>query len=360
MLQLANILDYINWRGDIPFSSDPFNSVDGLILAQLAYLPLRGVVSTDFSIRMKMPHVYEHFDPDKVPESAKFFSFDHDCILLQKLAESPRFSGTQLTGYIDETKPEQELQFSAITCILEDGTVFISYRGTDGTVVGWKEDFNLGVVQQTGAQLYAVNYLNQHFTNFPRQLRIGGHSKGGNLAVYASAFCKPEIRPQILAVYSYDAPGFREEIVNTEEYKSILPKIKSIIPESSVVGLLLANSMEHTIIKSQSSGIKQHFAYSWEVLRNEFVRAEELSESSALIQKALSGWLADFSDEERKIFVDSVFEVINAPEKGTFKEINQNKRSSYLAMLKAVGKLPPDRQAILIDAFKKIAKNAVS
>jgi len=355
---MANILDYINWRGDIPFSVDPFNEVDGLILAQMAYIPLKGVVSTDFSIRMKMPHVYEHFDPDKVPENAKFFSFTHDCILLQKLAESSRFSGTQLTGYVDQTT--DEMQFSAITCILEDGTAFVAYRGTDGTIVGWKEDFELGVVKQTGAQLYAVNYLNQHFSRFPRQLRIGGHSKGGNLAVYASAFCKPEIRSQMLNIYSFDSPGFREEIVNTDGYQSIMSKTISIIPESSVVGLLLSNSMEHQIIKSSSTGIKQHFAYSWEVQRNSFVPAEKLTETSEVIQKALSGWLADFSDEERKIFVDSVFDVIGASEKSTIREINQNKRSSYLAMVKAVGKLPPDRQAVLIDAIMKIAKNAVS
>ena len=354
---MANILDYLTWRGDIPFSVDPFNAVDGLILAEMAYIPLKGIVSPDFSIRMKIPHVYEHFDPDKVPETAKFFSFTHDCILLQKLAESPRFKNTQLTGYSDKTT--EKMQFSAITCVLEDGTAFVAYRGTDGSVVGWKEDFELGVVKQTGAQLEAVNYLNR-FARFPRQLRIGGHSKGGNLAVYASAFCKPEIRSQILNIYSFDSPGFREEIVNTEEYQSILPKTVSIIPESSVVGLLLSNSMEHTIIKSQSSGLKQHFAYSWEVLRNAFVHADKLSDTSEVIQKALSGWLADFSDEERKIFVDSVFDVIGASEKGTFREINQNKRSSYLAMVKAVGKLPPDRQAVLIDAIMKIAKNAVS
>ncbi len=355
---MANILDYLNWRGDIPFSVDPFNEVDGLILAELAYIPLNGIVSPDFSIRAKLPHIHEHFDPEKIPETEKFFGFSHDCILLQKLAESPRFKNTQLTGYADETT--DKMQFSAITCILEDGTAFVSYRGTDGSIVGWKEDFELGVVTQTGAQLHAQNYLNRHFARFPRQLRLGGHSKGGNLAVYAGAFCKPEIRSQIINVYAYDSPGFREEIVNSEEYKSILPKVISIIPESSVIGLLLSSLSEHIVVKSSSNGIKQHFAYSWEVLRNAFVRADGVSDSSEVIQKALSGWLADFSDEERKIFVDSVFDVIGASEKGTFREISQNKRSSYLAMVKAVGKLPPDRQTILIDAIMKIAKNAIS
>ncbi len=139
-----------------------------------------------------------------------------------------------------------------------------------------------------------------------------------------------------------------------------MPKTISIIPESSVVGLLLSSSMKHQIVKSSSTGLKQHFAYSWEVLRNTFVPAEKLTDTSEVIQKALSGWLADFSDEERKIFVDSVFDVIGASEKSTIREINQSKRSSYLAMVQAVGKLPPDRQAVLIDAIMKIAKNAVN
>lgn len=354
---MANILDYLDWRGDIPFSEDPFNEVDGLILSEFSYLPLEGIVPKDFTVRMLLRNVYQRF-VQRVKDDADLYTYPQDKELFQKLAESRRYQFTQLTGHQSFLDAETELQFSAMTCILEDGTAFVVYRGTDNTIIGWKEDFNLSYVQQTGAQMYALDYLNDNFTRFPRQLRVGGHSKGGNLAVYASAFCKPEIRSQIQQVLTYDGPGFREEIVNTDAYRSMLPRVSSYIPESSVIGLLLSNDMQHIFVKCSVSGIMQHLAYNWDVMRNRFVQAEELSKSGSLVNKTISGFLSDMNDEDRKTLVGAVFDVIGAPEKDTFREINQDKKSSYSAMLKAVKNLSFDQQKTVLESIVKIAKNS--
>ncbi|MBR3630204.1 MAG: DUF2974 domain-containing protein, partial [Oscillospiraceae bacterium] len=248
--------------------------------------------------------------------------------------------------------------FTAMTYILDDGTGLAVYRGTDGSVIGWKEDFNLSFMQQTGAQSEALRYLNENAGRFPQFLRVSGHSKGGNLAVYASAFCKPEVRSRITQVLSYDGPGFREEIVQTPEYRSIVPRIRSFIPESAVIGMLLNNDIDHTIIRSNVNGIMQHFAYNWEIHRNAFVTVSKLSKSGEMINNAISDWISRLTDEERRELVDTVFGVLGASEKETFHEINAHKLSSYPAMLKALSKLSPEQQKLVLEAIVKMARSS--
>ena len=353
---MANILDYLDWRGDIPFSADPFNEADGLILSQFVYVPLNDIIPPDFGNNITLKEAFEKYDPSAVDEKSKIISFDEDNILFEKMAQSERFGNIRLMGYTENIDPEKETQFKAVTCILENGMFFISYSGTDDTVIGWKEDFNISYMKQTFGQLQAVNYLNDNFKN-KCVIRTGGHSKGGNLAIYASVFCDRNIKNSVAEIYSYDAPGFREEITQSWQYLGMLPKIKSFVPESSVVGMLLNNSMEHKIVKSSAMGIKQHISYNWEILRNRFVLTQELSKSGHIINKALSGWIDDFNDEERKLFTETLFSVLEAPEKDTIKEIAKNKWSAYSAMFRAIRSLSPEQQAVIKDAFKKIAKN---
>ena len=355
---MSNMLDYLDWRGDIPFSVDPFNEIDGLILSQLAYLALDGIIPPTFSVRVQLRRSYERYEADRLAGIERQVTFQQDLVLFAKLAASRRFANTQLTGYRSAADSEAELQFSAMTCILEDGTGLVVYRGTDGTVIGWKEDFNLSFMQQTGAQSEALRYLNENAGRFPQYLRVSGHSKGGNLAVYAAAFCKPEVRSRIIQVLSYDGPGFREEIVETPEYRSILPRIRSYIPESAVIGMLLNNNIEHTFIRSNVSGIMQHFAYNWEIQRNAFVTVSKLSKNSEVLNNAITLWLEQLSDEDRKELVDTVFSVFGASEKETFHEIKAHKLSSYPAMLKALSKLSPEQQKLVIEALIKMGKSS--
>lgn len=357
-MQMANMMDYLEWRGDIPFSVDPFNEIDGLLLSQFAYLSLEGIVPSSFSVRVLLRHAYERYSADRNAGIEREVTFIQDLALFERLASSPRFCNTQLTGYQSIADTEAELQFSAMTCILPDGTGLVVFRGTDGTVIGWKEDFNLSFMHETGAQYHARAYLDQNAGRFPQYLRVSGHSKGGNLAVYGSAFSKPEVRSHITQVLSYDGPGFREEIVNSEEYRSILPRISSYIPETSVIGMLLNNDIDHTIIKCSVSGIMQHFAYNWEIRRNAFCTVAKLSKSGEVINNALSGWIAELEDDERRELVQTIFGIIGAPEKDTFHEINSSKLRSYPAMIAALRKLTPEQQKLVIEALKKMAKNS--
>lgn len=355
---MANMMDYLEWRGDIPFSVDPFNEVDGLLLSQFAYLALDGIVPSDFSVRVLLRHAYERYSAEREAGIERTVTFIQDLALFERLANSPRFYNTQLTGYQCVVDAETDLQFSAMTCILSDQTGFVVFRGTDNSVIGWKEDFNLSYMPETGAQQHARAYLDRNAGRFPQYLRVSGHSKGGNLAVYGSAFCRPEVRSRITQVLSYDGPGFREEIVESAEYRSIRPRISSYIPESSVIGMLLNNALDHTIIKCAVSGIMQHLAYNWDVKRNSFSTAAKLSKSGEVINSAISGWISELGDEQRKELVQTIFGILGAPEKETFHEINSNKLRTYPAMLAALRKLSPEQQKLVIEALKKMAKNS--
>ena len=356
---MANILDYLIWRGDVPFSVSPFNEVDGLILSEFSYLPMEKVFTGGYSEELTIREISKRYDSNAVDEKDRILSFEYDNRLLMLMSNSDRFGNMRVTGYVNIISRQAEFQFSAVTCVTDDGVTFVSFRGTDGTVVGWKEDFTFSYTDQTSGQYYAVSYLNTRLAGSTGPVRVGGHSKGGNFAVYASAFCDPMLRERITDIYSYDSPGFRKDITESADYKRILPLVHSYIPESSVVGMLLESDSEHVTVKSSVNGILQHLAYNWEVIGRIFARTDKLSRSGAMVNRAISGMLEDLSDEDRKNFTEAVFGVLEAPDKMTMKEIVKGKFAAYSSMFRAFRDLPPEKQTVLKDTLKQLAKSAI-
>ncbi|MCR5718643.1 MAG: DUF2974 domain-containing protein [Oscillospiraceae bacterium] len=352
---MANILDYLDWRSDVPFSVSPFNEIDGLILSEFVYLPFEGIVPHSFTLRISIREAREQFLSERIDENSRNFTFDRDLALFDRLACSERFGSTQMTGFI--ARNDEETQFSVITFLLGDGTTYIAFRGTDNTLVAWKEDMNLSVMSATCAQELACDYLNAHFIQHPRPLRLGGHSKGGNLAIFAAAFCREEVRSRILAVQAYDSPGFREEIADSPEYAAILPKISTYIPESSVVGMLLNSRTDPVIVKSSGNNIEQHFAFNWEVRRDCFSEAAALSGSGDRISRALAAWINQYEDEQRRQLIDLVFGVLGATDAHTIQDLTRDKRSTVSAVVHAVRSLPNEQQKFLLDAFMGFARS---
>lgn len=353
---MANIIDYLKWRGDIPFSVDPFNEVDALVLCQFGYIRFDGCISSELSQRKSVQEAYRDFDSSLVPDSDKIISFEQDTELFAEMAKSRRFGDMMISGYRSIVSTDEDIQFSALTCFPSDGSVFVVFRGTDGTIVGWKEDFMLSYVQQTGSQLLALEYINDNFKGLNCPIRLGGHSKGGNLSVYSLMMCDESIRSRIINVYSFDGPGFRDEIVQSADYKSILPLVKSYIPDGSVIGRLLGSESEHKIVKNSVTGIMQHLTYNWQVERNLFVTADKTSKSGNVINRTINGWLDDFDDKERENFVTTVFDVLETSS-GSSNMSDLKGLKGYTSIFKTIRKLSPDQQGILLDAFKKIARS---
>ena len=305
---MPKMFDYLKWRGDLPFSQAPVNPVDALIFSSLCYTEFGDIVTDDPIRPVFFKDAVDHFF--SLPDHEKRVRVKKDLELLLEAAESPRFRNVGLCFYRDEMIEEEESQFAAMTFLLDDGSAFLSYRGTDYTLVGWKEDFNMSFQDTVPAQRKAAEYLTEFAGVFSGPMHLGGHSKGGNLAVFAAAEADTGIQARIRRVYNLDGPGFGSYLMGTEGYLSIVPKIETYIPQSSIIGMLLEHEEPYTVIKATQVGIMQHDPYSWELLGGNFIQAEDLSPDNKFMDKTLKHWLSGMTMEQRNEFVDTIFSLL--------------------------------------------------
>ena len=288
---MGNIMDYISWRGDLSFEQSQFNEVDNLILACFSYVNLDGIsaVTKQKGIGLKkLTKEFMKLHTMKELEADKSF-IRLAPFMMMKMAKSVRFGKCVVRNYVNDIVTEAEQQFAAMEIVLEDGTSYVSFRGTDDTIIGWKEDFNLstGVVP---AQKRAIEYLQKISEHTDGMLRVGGHSKGGNLAIYGSVMCK-SAHEKILEIYSNDGPGFSREFQELPEMKEMMPKIIRIIPEYSIIGTLLEHEKEPVIVASSSKGLLQHDGFSWEVQGPALVRRDSLNKTALRFIEILHKWI---------------------------------------------------------------------
>lgn len=349
---MTNILDYIKWRGDLLMERVPFCDVDAVILSQLSYTRLTGVVTENFwgepvTIEAAAKIVLE--EPERLKQN-------EDEELWQLVMESDRFKDLVLTGYVDRFDIAAEKQFSAVTALMPEGKAAVVYRGTDLTIVGWKEDFNMSFADYVPAQEEAVAYMNTAGKNLPdREFVLCGHSKGGNLAVYGGAFCTPELQQRICSVRSFDGPGFSEENVEKAGMKAILPKTRTFLPQSSVVGMLLEHEEEFTVIHSRSIGLMQHDLYTWEIMGGRFVVEEETTDSSQFIDKALKQWLQNMPKDKREGFVETVFSILDDCNAVTLKELFSRKNA--LTVMKNLKEMEAEERELIQEGMSILSRS---
>ena len=354
----TTMYDYLSWRGDLLFSQDPFNEVDNMILAQLSYVDFDDIVSDDREEKISIGDVcrlyWEQHTEEEIRKRESFVKLSP--FLLRPVAESRRFRNMVLTGYVNYISASSEAQMSAVQFELEDGTVYVAFRGTDETVVGWKEDFNLSFMPQTEGQRLAVEYMKIYFRDTDLRLRVGGHSKGGNFAIYASAFSGPEIERQVEQVFTNDGPGFLEEVTQTPEYRRVLAKTISIIPADSVIGRLLDSDLQPRVVKSSAVSIMQHDAMTWQVMGNRFVRAER-TENSQFIEKVLTDWLNKVDDESRRVLVDQIFSVMQATGAETMKGVRTANLQSLTEAIQFARNLPKEDRKEITQVFAQLLRS---
>ncbi len=306
---MANIFDYIKWRGDLRFAQDPPNGVDALVFSSLAYIRYGGRAAEAPREPISLREAAEEFFALEDHESRSRVMKDQD--LLYAAAQSRRFGESLLCMVREQFVPEQETQFAAMTFLLDDGSMFLSYRGTDNSLVGWKEDFNMTFQQTIPAQRLALQYAREVSMEFQRPMYLGGHSKGGNLAVFAAARSSPMVQQRILGVYNNDGPGFTKYLMGDPGYVAMVPKIKTYIPQSSIIGMLLEHEEPYLVIRSKSVGVLQHDPYTWDVMGNAFLPVEEITETSQFVDSTIKTWFADMSNAERGQLVDVMYALLS-------------------------------------------------
>lgn len=372
---MSGIIEYSLMNAHKDFHTLPFSKVDGLIFAQLAYLDYdifvpdkqlfaRGIT---FS-RISEQEGFENLFP--LERTAR-----KNLLLFNSMAYSKRYRKVRINYHENVFDPGKAIQFSATTFLLPDGNACVSFRGTDSTITGWRENFDMLYNDTVPAQLLSVKYLNKVASKIKGKITVVGHSKGGNLAIYSSVMCSEKTKEKIIEVQSFDSPGFTEDFVTSQEYLQMERRIVKFVPEESMIGMLLSNTDSYRIVKSEGEGIHQHDPFLWIVEDNDFVTGERIHTSAKLVTNTLKEWMGNYNLQQRQLFVDGIFDIIEATNAqnaksfiewseylkdntslffDTIKDLDPEIRSF---MLKFLGSIFPSAKDSLLVTPKKIIKN---
>jgi len=350
---MNNIITYTLENLDT-FEKRPFNSVDSLVLSSASYIHFPEVlpeITGWKGIRLQELYCAEHFEEmfHNIPllEDTKQ--------LFYALAASPRFRNIRIMGYTEQFDLVSEKQFSAMTFLVQPGLYYIAFRGTDSTLVGWKEDFNMAFQSPIPSQEEAVCYIEKAALYCPGKILVGGHSKGGNLAVYASAMCRENIRSRIAKIYTHDGPGFLESTLKSPEFQCISSRIEKTLPQSSVIGMLLEHRENFEIVKSNTLGLLQHNQFTWEIEGNNFIYIEKLTKNAKFTDKTLSDWLNHLSEEERERFVDALYRVLSTNNLTSIDDFKADWQTAIPATLHALSQLDGNTKKFILHTLKKLA-----
>ena len=357
---MANILDYLDWRGDLTLAQSPFNEVDALLLAELSFIEFEGIVpppELGRGLRLR-DAASAYFARRKSRSDAMGLLVPGDIpAMLRAMAGSRRFGDVMVNAFEERIDEALEQQFAAVTVDLGDGTVYVSFRGTDDTLVGWKENLNMSFLAEVPAQERAVRYLERTARQYPdRKLRVGGHSKGGNLAIYSAVKCAQETQDRIVGVYNNDGPGFLNDLSATAEHRRIAERIHPVVPQSSVVGMLLEHEKNVQVVHSTYEGIMQHDGFSWEVRGTQFVHLDDFSHEGKLLDETIDAWADALTAQQRESFADALYEVLTATGARTLSELGGEKLKSAVSILKGYKSLDRETREALSGAFKLLLR----
>lgn len=385
---MANIIDYVKWRGDLEMQVDPFNDIDGLILSELVYVEFKGIVPAflEDGNRCLEDVAKDFFKLNDIEQLMSEFSFTKDAIqLLKVMAESKRYKNILLSDYLNELDYQEIKQFAAITFQLPDNTIYVAFRGTDDTILGWKEDFMMTYTLPIPSQIRAKEYLKQiskkkynrslsyiiknrnfktsiisslkqYFNQYFKgvKIRLGGHSKGGNLAVYAACNNDEKVIERIIEIYNNDGPGFSLETLKVPEYQKIAKKIKKFVPEGCVFGIMLEYLEEMIVVKSDAKGLMQHNGFTWQIEGIHFIESKSINQDSQAMDTAFKSWLSKVDRETRKNAVDSIFNIIEAAKIKKINDFSEKTFTHLITALKELKNMDSESRNALIQFFKTL------
>lgn len=350
----GTIIDYVKEYGDRDWKSFPLNDVDSLVLCQLSYLKFDGMVPSlrENKAFVSLEDIYQHADYEKLYADERYEKDNR--ALFEAMVNSKRYRHLKLNCYINIVEKEWETQFSAVTCLLEGGTMYIAYRGTDETIVGWKEDFNMAFLDPVPGQAYSVKYLNMITGKLNNRLYLGGHSKGGNLAVYAAMKCIPSVQKRIIKIYSMDGPGFRPEVLASSRYEEIAGRVVKILPNSSVIGMIFEKDIHYRTIESKTFGLAQHNPFTWKVENGQFVEADDIYERRRRMDDTLNEWILSLDEKQLRTFVDTLYQVISASKADNLIDFTADWRKSMTGVIGALKEVDEQTVKMLKEMVKAL------
>ena len=321
---MANALDYIKWRGDLSFSASPLNEVDMFVFSQLAMPDYSGIVEAGNRVRIKdvSAGYFESHNEDF--RNLGILQSDSVLPMLKALASVPRYKDLYISNYVSKIHAEKEEQFSALSVENPGEFLCVIFRGTDDTIIGWKEDFNIAAKEYVPAQLDATRYLNDAVRNFEKgSVYVCGHSKGGNLAIYSTVAADEEVRKRITGTISFDGPGFRDSFFEMEGYKSVKNRLATVYSENAIIGLLMRTAGKTYIVKTKAFGIQAHDGFNWEIMGPRFVKCSRLSLASQKFNAVIDETMENMDEAARLALIDELFDALFSTGAKTITELSR-------------------------------------
>ena len=351
---MSDQFDYLSWRGDLSFAADKFNEVDGSILAMLSYINY-GAISKE---PVCMRDAAKNYCPNKKYDSVKLgliIPSKKINRLFCETAETERFGGALISDFEHKTSVKDSCQFAAVTYHLTDRCAVISYRGTDDSIVGWREDCCLSYLDEIPAQRLAVEYFERMVEKYPgEKFYLVGHSKGGNLALYAALSCKREYRRRISHVFSYDGPGLSKKKAASREFTAMRKKLSLIVPQSSFIGTMFDVRGQYTVVNGTARGAYQHDCFTWALGGNSFVHLEELSERGKRNAEQFAKSMERMTTSEKQEFVETMFSVIESTNAKSLTDMTSGTLKKLITLIKNYNGMDKEKRALMLSLLLKL------
>ena len=355
---MANLFDYVHWRGDLSFNKSKFNDIDNVILSQICYVNFSKNISKFPSTETKLlkNSIEDVFSLVKKEEMVLGLIVPQSIVeLTDKIKDKKRFNNIEVSNYIDNVSKKKIMQFSAMCFHLSNNLIYIAFRGTDDSIVGWQENLDMVANCPVPSQLKAKDYVNKIAALFPdASFILGGHSKGGNLASYAAIYCHDDIKDRIVKVYNNDGPGFLKEKIDLTKYELVKEKMCRVIPFCSIVGLMLDPFFgKSVIVNSHVRGLRQHDAFTWEVDVKKFEEVDDIHPNAKKLDEAITAMIYKLSAEERKDLADNVFTFVEELNKDTLIEVQKDS----IRFVRCLNKINSKNRKIFLEFMYNIIKH---
>lgn len=344
---MSSIFNYII-KYNVDFDEKSFNEVDNLIMSCFSYINFDGILS--FKDKITVKDLYRKFLDNNIKVRNK-----NIYKLFQLMACSNRYSSLLVGNYESILDKSIEKQFAAITFFLKKDLVYISYRGTDDSLIGIKEDFNMTYMLKIPSQRESVKYIEKVLKNNDCLAIVGGHSKGGNLAIYASSFCKAKYRKRIIKIYNNDGPGFFSKIINSRKYNESLFKMITFVPETSIIGMLLNHKEEFIVVKSNKKLIMQHDLFSWKIYDDGFEKLKMVNKKSQFINDVMST-IVLIPKKDKKKFFDIIYQILISTNIKTMEELSREKVKNIKLIINGYKNLNDEEKKFFISIWKEIIR----
>lgn len=320
---MPNTIDFVREYGGVPVSDRPVGDVDLLIFAQLAQLPFRPVCVHSGLPGISLSDALRALRESREQVWDKKFAWQlrDERALASALESSERYRHMRLVAFDRIRSLHPAEQFAALAILPGDGTVVIAYAGTDDTILGWKESLSLSYMNPIPSQADAAVFAHQLADAVDLPMKLVGHSKGGNLAVYTASRLLCAYQARVAAVLSFDGPGMHPDLTETRGYRRIEDRLRVIAPRSSVIGMLFTQLEEIEWVESSAMGMQQHYPYSWQVTDGEFVFARRQSLPGAHLADSLQEFVNDLTVDQRRRLVEALFEILASTNVHTFPDL---------------------------------------